>query len=451
MKKILSLALAASMIVGSTLTVSANPSVNNEPKYTVEKAIMYGEHSIPLLFDDKQSMGDFYIDVISNNPRLYNANTNYSFSNDKLKVDYLLGRNLYEESIDEFVEETNKLIAGIRNSSEEAKALAVYNRLISHCEYDYSKDSINTLSNTAYGAIVDGKANQRGLSLAYKHLLDAVGVRSQISQNDDYIWNVVNVNGQEYNSDIGKAVKCSTDGGATSYNYFLVSDSSPWLDDKYKDDINCVSSLYNSFFVGSNSLVIRNGMTTYYELNGTIYMSTKGGAIATVNDVETWPAGKSYCRIAMFNDDLYYTTPYSVIKYDTINRKYEEIFTLKGSMTTSPDSLAIYGLTIDDGAVRVNIASDANLGGSLITVGKVDMDTCKKVFAISNWYESIDDDVNNDGDVNILDATCIQRYLCCFEGNTPYNLINADVNKDGCISIIDATCVQLEIAGMNFA
>lgn len=449
MKKILSLALAASMIVGSTLTVSANPSVNNEPKYTVEKAIMYGEHSIPLLFDDKQSMGDFYIDVISNNPRLYNANTNYSFSNDKLKVDYLLGRNLYEESIDEFVEETNKLITGIYHNSDESKALAIYNRLISHCEYDYSKDSINTLSNTAYGAIVNGKANQRGLTLAYKHLLDAVGVSSQISQNDDYIWNVVNVNGQEYNSDIGKAVKCSTDGGATSYNYFLVSDSSPWLDDKYKDDIDCVSSLYNSFFVGSNSLVIRNRMTTYYELNGIIYMSTDGGAIATVNDAETWPTGKSYCRIAMFNDDLYYTTPYSVIKYDTINRKYEEIFTLKGSMTTSPEPLAIYGLTIDDGAVRVNIASDANLGGSLITVGKVDMDTCKKVFAISNWYESIDDDVNNDGDVNILDATCIQRYLCCFEGNTPYNLINADVNKDGCISIIDATCVQLEIAGMN--
>ena len=59
-------------------------------------------------------------------------------------------------------------------------------------------------------------------------------------------------------------------------------------------------------------------------------------------------------------------------------------------------------------------------------------------------------DVNNDGEVDILDANIIQRYDAQFDiGEYANYLYLADVNGDGDVDILDATLIQRYDAGMN--
>ena len=51
-------------------------------------------------------------------------------------------------------------------------------------------------------------------------------------------------------------------------------------------------------------------------------------------------------------------------------------------------------------------------------------------------------DVNGDGEINILDATCIQKYIVQLEDFTDKQKEVADVNGDGTINIMDSTQIQ---------
>lgn len=56
-------------------------------------------------------------------------------------------------------------------------------------------------------------------------------------------------------------------------------------------------------------------------------------------------------------------------------------------------------------------------------------------------------DANDDGEVNILDATLVQSHIAKL--NVEYiNLVNADVDKDGYVAIPDATAIQMYVAKM---
>ena len=56
-------------------------------------------------------------------------------------------------------------------------------------------------------------------------------------------------------------------------------------------------------------------------------------------------------------------------------------------------------------------------------------------------------DANDDGKVNILDATLVQTYVAKYKVDN-INLINADVDKDGLVTIQDATAIQMFVAKM---
>lgn len=56
-------------------------------------------------------------------------------------------------------------------------------------------------------------------------------------------------------------------------------------------------------------------------------------------------------------------------------------------------------------------------------------------------------DPDGDGDVTILDATCIQRCLADLP-NESFSADAADVDKDGDVSILDATAIQRHLAGL---
>ena len=76
-------------------------------------------------------------------------------------------------------------------------------------------------------------------------------------------------------------------------------------------------------------------------------------------------------------------------------------------------------------------------------------DTVAKTYADKNElrFVPLDDtfmlgDVDDNGIVNITDATLIQKYCAKLVGESDINLDVADVNNDGNVNIADATAIQ---------
>ena len=57
-------------------------------------------------------------------------------------------------------------------------------------------------------------------------------------------------------------------------------------------------------------------------------------------------------------------------------------------------------------------------------------------------------DVNGDGQVTVVDATLIQKYIAGLVTLSDTQKAAADVNNDGSVSVIDATLIQKYIAGL---
>ena len=58
-------------------------------------------------------------------------------------------------------------------------------------------------------------------------------------------------------------------------------------------------------------------------------------------------------------------------------------------------------------------------------------------------------DVNEDGIVNIIDATTVQKYLASLLTLTDTQKKLADVDSNGTVNIIDATTIQKHLAGIE--
>lgn len=62
--------------------------------------------------------------------------------------------------------------------------------------------------------------------------------------------------------------------------------------------------------------------------------------------------------------------------------------------------------------------------------------------------EATNGDADGDGEVTILDATCIQRYLVGLVGEYQIDLIAANCDGDSEVTILDATFIQRKLAGI---
>ena len=454
MKKILSLVLSLSMIGASAVSVSAVETTADKEarfEYSIKKAIECGESSVPMILDDRERMGNIYLDVINRNPRLYNVSSSYSFG-EEFNFARLMDKKEYQNSVDTFVTETNKLLGDIYiTNSDYEKTLAVYNKLVSHCETPKIGSISNTSHDTAYSAIVNGTANSRGLALAYKYLLGAVGVYSEVSHEGEYYWNVVTIDGQRYNSDVYLAARYSSDAGHTTYSRFLFSDlsdsektaiSNSQYTTNYEDNIPCTSTKYNDArYRYTSSLVIRKDKTTYYELNGVIHAVSDNGAYSILEKEHTWNVGKSYCRIANYGDYILYTRPTSVIAYNSTDCSHKTVFELP---TTKKGE--IYGLAIDGDKLYLNVATGPSSESASTNIVSVDLSNIEFNFTTTNWLTAVVGDTDGDGRVSIIDATNVQRYLCQIASKDQYNIYGCDTNNDGKVNILDVTLIQRKLA-----
>ena len=139
----------------------------------------------------------------------------------------------FEETADYIIES-----AGITSAnSDYEKAKKLHNVLIGWVEYDHKaaeENSANSLSHTAYNAIVNHSAVCDGYARAYQYLLYKVGILSHIitgygqsgTSPENHAWNMVWLDGKPYYTDVtwdDMRMKNGVNAGI-SYRYFNIND-----------------------------------------------------------------------------------------------------------------------------------------------------------------------------------------------------------------------------------
>lgn len=114
--------------------------------------------------------------------------------------------------------------------------------------------------------------------------------------------------------------------------------------------------------------------------------------------------------------------------------------------TTVKGNNAKYSISgVASGTYTMKVSKNAHADREYtVIVTNSDVIRNAKIFAIG--------DVNSDGDISVVDATLVQKYIVGLENLTDLQKKSADVNDDNEISVVDATLIQKYIVGLdNFA
>ena len=192
--------------------------------------------------------------------------------------------------------------------------------------------------------------------------------------------------------------------------------------DEFGDDAN---GIYTDGDSGKFKLVTYtadNQMTTVFDIASAI--ESEEGRWATL-----WNAGGSsyytrpFANLGVYDGLLYYNIPKAVYVYDPASNTNLKLAQYSGENQ-------LFGMKINDGKVYGNDVKDPNYSGTLVEVCD-----CLRM-----------GDIEDNGILNVVDATKIQRYLAELEKFGAKELIKADYDHDGVISVIDATAIQFAIA-----
>lgn len=114
--------------------------------------------------------------------------------------------------------------------------------------------------------------------------------------------------------------------------------------------------------------------------------------------------------------------------------------------TTVKGNNAKYSISgVASGTYTMKVSKNAHADREYtVIVANSDVIRNAKIFAIG--------DVNSDGDISVVDATLVQKYIVGLENLKDLQKKSADVNDNNEISVVDATLIQKYIVGLdNFA
>lgn len=117
--------------------------------------------------------------------------------------------------------------------------------------------------------------------------------------------------------------------------------------------------------------------------------------------------------------------------YDYI-KIYDGKNNLIGSYTGT--ALASQCITVTGDTAIIRLTSDSSNSYYGFSIDSIDYVAEPNALSVG--------DVNGDGEITILDATCIQKYIVQLEDFTDKQKEVADVNGDGTIDIMDSTQIQ---------
>lgn len=315
-----------------------------------------------------------------------------------------------------------EILAGVdKDWSDFEKALYLHDYLVVHARYDMDllyrrgtgENTIGDTGYTAYGVMIEGVGVCQGYTLAYRELLNGVGIESGTVQSDalNHVWNMVEIGETWYHVDVtwddplSPAMEWEEDGriwyglnapdhiGMAVHAYFLQSDTvfrTSHISENDESGCDWVYSLtdvaygdtYDEWFGHAvlTPFVPLDGNWYYilYEEKGTdgqlidegyIYQTAapeSGGGTGIYELTERWTVWEDdaqywlgiYSGLCAWRDRLVYNTPTEIRSYDLKTGKTNTLY--------APDTSDgwLYGFAMDSDDASYVLITDPNTFGN---------------------------------------------------------------------------------------
>lgn len=391
---------------------------------------------------------------------------------------YLGEKSEIEAQRENFDKRVNEILSLVdEGMSEFEKALVVHDEIVLNCEYSNDEDNMKYI--TAYGALVNEKANCQGYSAAYSHIMSLLGIETEVVESSSlfHVWNKIKIDGLWYNADVTWDDPLYDKQGHVSHKYFLVSnDAIVGIDSGTNKDYGfdyeskkCTSTKYDKSefhkidtrfcFVDDNCYVIDNNygstcqkclikfdpVTGKYDIEKKFDVKWMSGT----TDTSYWK--NTFLSLEVHDDLLYLNTANKVYTYDVVDKKLDEFVP---EVNISAQNKAFYGLIIKGCDVFVATADKPNEQQVLTNIGQCVKRNIEVGILRHVWTENriklyiLYGDVDLDKKIKIIDATEIQKYSVDIVNFEDIQLISGDINGDGLINVIDSTLIQKYLADM---
>ncbi|MDE6404614.1 MAG: InlB B-repeat-containing protein [Lachnospiraceae bacterium] len=350
-------------------------------------------YDIPYETTEPAKIGLLVSGVLNEHPDLYYVNGRYSYNYSPVTSTIMQLSITYNTTFNDA--ECQKGVSAALASVEQGmsdlqKAIVLHDYLAVNCEYDYENLNANTLPSESfniYGVFVKRTAVCQGYALAYKYLLNQVGIECHMvtSTAMNHAWNLIKLDGQYYQVDVTWDDPVWDLVGRAVHSYMFCSDA-VFQDEKHKHhdwvvtrgssvvDYQATDTRYdNAFWTDCTSPMVISGSNCYYispdggpsrkpalmktNLNN---VTTGGMPLQEIDKWLSWPNGPAawqgaYSGLFCIDDRLYFndkTNIYSVAMNDT---------DIRTEFTADTKNGYIYGSAYYKGAVRYSLHQSPNL------------------------------------------------------------------------------------------
>lgn len=340
------------------------------------------KYNIPYDSSGKTMVRSMVSGVLNEHPDLYFVERGYSYWNNGTIITAisLTYKNTYDDAA--FRKGVTAALSRVNSQmSDLEKAVVLHDYLTINCEYDYQNYLDGTIlpdSYNAYGILVDQIAVCQGYALAYKYLLNQVGIDCYMVTSDsmNHAWNMIVLDGKYYQVDVtwddptwdkvGRSVHTymfRSDAAFTKHQDWVVTHGSEVVDYQATD-----TSYDNAFWTECKSPLVLAGDDCYYISSGGSINKTnlseitnKGTAVLNIGTWPVWGGGGnwvgSFSGLFRIGDRIYYNDKSCIysIAMDGTDRRTE--------FTADTTTGYIYGSAYRQGKVVYVLHKDANETG----------------------------------------------------------------------------------------
>lgn len=323
--------------------------------------------------------------TLNEHPDLYYVPRWVSFNGREISVGYdtTMDEKAWQRGVDAALASVDPGMSDLQ------KAIVLHDYLTINCEYDQEAASTGDLfsgSFSTYGVFAERTAVCQGYALAYKYLLNQLGIECYMVNSDEmnHAWNLVKLDGQYYQVDVTWDDPVWDLVGRACHNYMFLSDATFQDDDHmhhdwyvtYGGDIvdyTATDTRYeNAFWTDCKSPLVFSGNDCYYisfdrknktpALKMTILNDLTADGV-TLQKIDRWTLwknsngyyGDAFSGLFRIGDRLYFNDKAKIysVTMDGKNKRTE--------FTANTTSGYIYGSAYYGGAVHYNLHQSPNL------------------------------------------------------------------------------------------
>lgn len=347
-----------------------------------KKEIDVREYSISV-----ESVGDVVSGVLNEHPDLYYVSKGFRYSYSPATSTVVSISITYDTGLNDarWQSGAKAALAAVRpDMSELEKAIVLHDYLTVNCEYDkehldMGADKVPNTSHSTYGVFADGVAVCDGYALAYKYLLNKLGIECYMvtSSKMAHAWNMIVLDGEYYQVDVTWDDPTWDRVGQAMHNYMFRSDAafaghSDWRVTKGSSvvDYKAESTRFdNAFWKSCRSPLVISGSECYYAyynagrsyIKKTSLSDIDAAGAETVCGIDGWTVWGGagtwqgvFSGLFQIDGRLYYNDKAYIysIAMDGTDRKVE--------FTADTTEGYIYGCGLSRGKVRYALHKDPN-------------------------------------------------------------------------------------------